>query len=439
MATTIEQQVALDETLVPSIKRLRIGRSNFRLPFDIQSKESTLFKMNNKKHIIDLESFRDMLHVCPRVPGQSFDELPFEANILEFLRNTTAYKEYYAYATGVAAPKPNVSARKKRGDSDTSLTSPIATPTPITTAAPVPRQETHISQHGGSYTDEGSDVDAQDEGDKNDQSDDGSDDGNDDDNDETVKDGSERDEEDDDDDEATESDRESEDEETREQEEESFDPIPRTPKDNEDDGNGDEDQGLRISEEDRMQEEEEADELYRDVNINQGRGLQVSQNVEDSHVTLTPVHPDGLQESSSVSSFVTSMLNPISDAVDLSEMELKKILTEKMEGNKSIQRSDEQRNLYKALVEAYDADKTILDAYGESTILKQRREDDDRKDPPLDQTEGLKDEEKEGSMHQLALHLKQPPRGPADLPQGLNLDSCLPVSLLLQRNLCRLP
>nr|GFC87912.1 hypothetical protein [Tanacetum cinerariifolium] len=33
-------------------------------------------------------------------------------------------------------------------------------------------------------------------------------------------------------------------------------------------------------------------------------------------------------------------------------MELKKILIEKMEGNKYIQRSDEQRNLYKALVEA---------------------------------------------------------------------------------------
>nr|GFD31292.1 hypothetical protein [Tanacetum cinerariifolium] len=50
--------------------------------------------------------------------------------------NTTAYKEYYAYATRVAAPKPKASARKKRGDSDTSLTPPIATLTP---AAPVPR------------------------------------------------------------------------------------------------------------------------------------------------------------------------------------------------------------------------------------------------------------------------------------------------------------
>nr|GFC73066.1 hypothetical protein [Tanacetum cinerariifolium] len=57
-------------------------------------------------------------------------------------------------------------------------------------------------------------------------------------------------------------------------------------------------------------------------------------------------------------------------AADLSEMQLKKILIEKMEGNKSIQRSNEQRNLYKALVEAYDADKAILDTYRESTILK---------------------------------------------------------------------
>nr|GFA47110.1 hypothetical protein [Tanacetum cinerariifolium] len=75
-----------------------------------------------------------------------------------------------------------------------------------------------------------------------------------------------------------------------------------------------EDQGLRVSEEQRLIEEEKVDELYRDVDINQGRGLQVSQDIEDSHVTITPVNPDGQKESSSVSSFVTNMLNPISDA-----------------------------------------------------------------------------------------------------------------------------
>nr|GFC85173.1 hypothetical protein [Tanacetum cinerariifolium] len=67
------------------------------------------------------------------------------------------------------------------------------------------------------------------------------------------------------------------------------------------------------SEEARIQEEEDAEELYRDVNINQGRGLQVTQNVEDTHVILTLVNPDDPQESSFMSSFVSSMLNPLSD------------------------------------------------------------------------------------------------------------------------------
>nr|GEZ10317.1 hypothetical protein [Tanacetum cinerariifolium] len=65
---------------------------------------------------------------------------------------------------------------------------------------------------------------------------------------------------------------------------------------------------------------------------------------------------------------------------DLSEMELKKILIEKMEGNKSIQRSDEKRNLYKALVDAYESDKIILDTYGDTVTLKRRRADDVDKD-----------------------------------------------------------
>nr|GFD03022.1 hypothetical protein [Tanacetum cinerariifolium] len=120
--------VALDEALVPSAQRLRIGQSNFRLPSDIQSKESTLqvvydilrrspffkafqvtadvpeiymqelwaiaklhqhsirFKMDTKKNVLDLEEFKEMLHISLRIPGQSFAKLPFEEEILEFLR-----------------------------------------------------------------------------------------------------------------------------------------------------------------------------------------------------------------------------------------------------------------------------------------------------------------------------------------------------------------
>nr|GFD35556.1 hypothetical protein [Tanacetum cinerariifolium] len=65
----------------------------------------------------------------------------------------------------------------------------------------------------------------------------------------------------------------------------------------------------------RHDEEEEEDKLYRDVNINQGRGIQTTQEFKDSYVTPNSVNPDGQQQSSSVSSqFVTSMLNLTPDA-----------------------------------------------------------------------------------------------------------------------------
>nr|GEV09401.1 hypothetical protein [Tanacetum cinerariifolium] len=363
--------------------------------------------------------------------------LPIELTNDE-IRNSKAYKEYYAIATGEAAPKPKASVRRTRKAQQLKLVTKRS------------MQQKHISQPSGSGVDKGTgskpevpDVPT-DESEKelswNSTNDEGDDH-----------------EEQDDDDSA-------------------------------DEGDGEEDLGLNIGEEERHDEEEEEEELYRDVNINQGMGLPASLEVEDSHVTLTPVKPDGQQESSLVSSqFVTSLLNPTLDtnksvcwrvssiprivnhymdqrmneavkvviqiqsdqlrdetkrendeflrtvdenikkiikeqvkeqvkaqvfkilprikqavneqleaevltrssrssrtsyvvAVDLFEMELKKILIEKMEGNKFIQRSDEQRNLYKALVDAYESDKIILDTYRETATLKRRCDDDEDKD-----------------------------------------------------------
>nr|GEZ21593.1 hypothetical protein [Tanacetum cinerariifolium] len=62
--------------------------------------------------------------------------------------------------------------------------------------------------------------------------------------------------------------------------------------------------------------------------------------------------------------------------------QLKKILIEKIESNKSIHRSNEQRNLYKALVDAYECDKIILDTYGDIVMLKRRRDDADKDEEP---------------------------------------------------------
>nr|GFB12972.1 hypothetical protein [Tanacetum cinerariifolium] len=205
-------------------------------------------------------------------------------------------------------------------------------------------------------------------------------------------------------------DEESDGDETRE--EDSFDQIPRTPEDSEDDddGNGEEDQGLRISEEERIHKEEEADELYRDSSSVSSQFVTCMLNPTSDAATITtishaPIPPttipsDVLQNiptfdsvfcfedrlkllEANFSKYIQT--NPFAKSVsnilaDLSEIELKKILIEKMEGNKSIQRSDEQRNLYKALVEAYKANKIILDTYGECVILKRRRDDDDDDD-----------------------------------------------------------
>nr|GEW24712.1 hypothetical protein [Tanacetum cinerariifolium] len=64
--------------------------------------------------------------------------LPIELTNDE-IKNTKAYKEYYAFATGEAAPKPKASPRRKRSGSDTSITPPTATTTPTTTVAVTPK------------------------------------------------------------------------------------------------------------------------------------------------------------------------------------------------------------------------------------------------------------------------------------------------------------
>ncbi|GKC01227.1 hypothetical protein Tco_0987363, partial [Tanacetum coccineum] len=69
-------------------------------------------------------------------------------------------------------------------------------------------------------------------------------------------------------------------------------------------------------------------------------------------------------------------------AASLSEFELKKILIDKMEANKSINRSDNQKNLYNALVESYNSNKDILTSYGDVVLLKIGRDDQDKDEDP---------------------------------------------------------
>nr|GEZ14291.1 hypothetical protein [Tanacetum cinerariifolium] len=598
MDTTIEQQLAMNEALVPTAQRLKIGRSNFRLLSDIKSKESTLqlvydvlhrcpffnaLLMDTKKYIIDLESFRDILHICPRVPGQLFADPPFEEEIFAFIhflghsaairmltdvninklyqpwrsfaalinkcltekssgydslrlsqaqilwglyhkwnidyaylmwedfiyqvehKNQTKSNEMYYprfkkaiiyqfMSKDPSNPRRNKVNWRTKSSSDTSITPPTTAASlrpkastkgkqtskaskaksisPLSEVAMTEaqqlklvlkrrKQQTNISQPSGSDADKGTgskpgvpDVPTDeseeelswnstddegdnnegkdDDGDEEDEGDDGEE-GNGDDDDIKDDDGEGgdnddadqedfRDDDKDDDEEGRDDEHES-DEETRE--EESFNHIPQTPEDSEDKRDGEEDLVLNIGEEERHDEEEEKDELYRDVNINQGKGLQGTLEVEDTHVTLTPVKPDGQQENSSVSSqFVTSMLNPILDVgmesifettsridvqtptsvaplpITAPTMTSSTIATtiatsqapilpttilsdviQHLPSFGSLFRFDDRlRNLYKALVDAYESDKIILDTYGETVTLKRRRNDDEDKD-----------------------------------------------------------
>ncbi|GJQ91691.1 hypothetical protein Tco_0002830 [Tanacetum coccineum] len=69
-------------------------------------------------------------------------------------------------------------------------------------------------------------------------------------------------------------------------------------------------------------------------------------------------------------------------AASLSEFELKKILIDKMETNKLIDRSDIRKNLYNALVESYNTDKDIITSYGDVVTLKRGRDDQDKDEDP---------------------------------------------------------
>ncbi|GJX55623.1 hypothetical protein Tco_0285520, partial [Tanacetum coccineum] len=69
-------------------------------------------------------------------------------------------------------------------------------------------------------------------------------------------------------------------------------------------------------------------------------------------------------------------------AANLSELELNKILIDKMEINKSIHRSDHRKTIYKALVDAYESDKLILDTYGDTVTIKRRQDDQDEDEEP---------------------------------------------------------
>ncbi|GKE13226.1 hypothetical protein Tco_1416777, partial [Tanacetum coccineum] len=123
MDATRNQQKALDDELVAPANRLKIGKSNLRLSSNLKFKEPTLqvvldalkltpfynifeitanvpeiymqelwvtvtrhhsllrFKLNGKSHTMNVDNFRDMLKIYPKLPGQKFEEPLLEEKV----------------------------------------------------------------------------------------------------------------------------------------------------------------------------------------------------------------------------------------------------------------------------------------------------------------------------------------------------------------------
>nr|GEZ48265.1 hypothetical protein [Tanacetum cinerariifolium] len=255
----------------------------------------------------------------------------------EDIRNSAAYKEYYAIASGAAPPRTKASVRKTQSSPDTTMPPPTAASTRLSTSVKgkqhaksskakdegtgiipgvldVPTDESDEEISWKSSDEDDDDVD--------DQSDVAADD------DDDQEDEDEQDDNDDDQDSNNDGDDfvhpklSTHNEESKD--EESFDPIVQTPsrvEDSDDESDDDEIHGMNVGGDKGPDAEDDDEELYRDVNINlEGRDIQMTdvhttQVLEDTHVTLTLVNPDVQQQSLSVSSqFVTSMFNPSPDA-----------------------------------------------------------------------------------------------------------------------------
>ncbi|GJS33195.1 hypothetical protein Tco_0531577 [Tanacetum coccineum] len=86
MNTTQVQQKALDGALVASVNRLEFRKCNMRLKTDIKPKEATFQMVLDALALTPL--YRAFLITsCPKIPGQVFEDLPPEHNILSFIRD----------------------------------------------------------------------------------------------------------------------------------------------------------------------------------------------------------------------------------------------------------------------------------------------------------------------------------------------------------------
>ncbi|GJZ16272.1 hypothetical protein Tco_0551949 [Tanacetum coccineum] len=118
--TTKSKQIAMDNALVALENQLldALALTSCYLAFLINAevpviyihqfwatinkhKASYRFKIDNKMFSVNVEVFREILNICPKIPGQEFDEPPSEEEALSFIRKLGHSREI-KYITDVS-------------------------------------------------------------------------------------------------------------------------------------------------------------------------------------------------------------------------------------------------------------------------------------------------------------------------------------------------
>nr|GEY24358.1 hypothetical protein [Tanacetum cinerariifolium] len=275
---TIDQQVALDEALVPHTRQLRIGKRNFCLRSDITSKESTLQLVYG---VLRLTPFykaflEDFVYQVEHKDSKKSNEMYYPRKTQSSFETTITSPTFVGtrLLTLEKGKQPAKSSKEK--DEGTGI---------LPGVPDVPTNEKISWKSSDEDDDEvnGRSDDQEDEDDQDDDQDDNNDD--------------------------QDTDNDGDDfvhpklsihEEEEAKDEERFDLFVQTPENSDDKGNDDASLGMNVSDEEGQDTEDDDEELYRDVNINlEGRDVQMTdvhtiQEFEDTHVTLTLVHPNGI-------------------------------------------------------------------------------------------------------------------------------------------------
>ncbi|GJZ75732.1 hypothetical protein Tco_0640197 [Tanacetum coccineum] len=448
MDTTRAQQQALDDELVAPADRLKIGKSNLRLSSILKSKEPTLqvaldalkltpfynafeisadvpeiymqefwvtvsrhhsslrFKLNGKSHTVNVDNFRDMLKICPKLPGQIFEEPPLEEEILSFIRDLGHTREikFLSDVNMVSTPPDyeiteeeeenqedddNVMGGEQEDEEDEELYGDLNLNLERRDAqVNQEKEEVHVT-----FTTELPVVQQQSSSISSD----------------LVSNSRHR---------VSSLETELFELKQTNQFAEVVSSIPGIV-DNYLASKMKDEVNVAIqlkSNNPREEAQAENEEFLNQIESNIKAIIkdQVQAQVKAKVSKILPKVEKFVTESLGAEVLARSSNQPqISYAVaaSLSEFELKKILIDKIDENKSMNRSDVQKNLYNALIESYNSDKDLFASYGDVVTL---REDvmikSKMKNPPLDQTEGRNERDRARKSHQkkqLKRHLEE--------------------------------